>query len=109
MIRSQPLLRQTKTFLARFMSAYPSNPAGSELLMSCIMRRWLYNNDRRKCALVRQLDFDVEALGGIAAKACGASECNEIEVIGEGRSDFVPETIVLNPFQVHFNRIITML
>jgi hypothetical protein len=37
---------------------------------------------------LRQLDFDVEALGAIAAKACGASECNEIEVIGEGRSDF---------------------
>ena len=50
---------------------------------------------------LRQLDFDVEALGAIAAKACGVFECNEIEVIGEGRSDFVPEAIVLNPFQVH--------
>src|ERR1700736_3276896 len=50
---------------------------------------------------LRQLDFNVEALGAIAAKACGASECNEIGVIGEGRSDFVPEAIVLNPFQAH--------
>ena len=33
---------------------------------------------------LRHLDFDVEALGAIAAKAYGASECNEIEVIGEG-------------------------
>lgn len=33
-LRSQLLLRQMKTFLARFMSAYPSNPAGSELLMT---------------------------------------------------------------------------
>jgi hypothetical protein len=69
------------------------------------MRRWLYNNDKRKGPWsdftledvddpaemsLRQLNFDVEALGAIAAKACGALECNEIEVIGEGRSDFVP-------------------
>ena len=40
---------------------------------------------------LRQLDFDVEALGAIAAKACGASECHEIEVIGEGHPDCVPK------------------
>lgn len=77
-----PLLKQTNAFLARFMSAYPSNPVGSELLMTCTTRRWLYNNDKQMA--LRQLDFDVEALGAIAAKACGASECNEIEVVGEG-------------------------
>jgi len=34
--------------------------------------------------VLRRINFDVEALGAIAAKPCGASECNEIEVIGEG-------------------------
>ena len=43
----------------------------------------------------RHLNFDVEALqvGAIVAKAYGASECNEIEVIGEGH--------LINPFQGH--------
>ena len=50
---------------------------------------------------LRQLDFDVEALGAIAAKACGASECNEIEVVGEGLLTFVHEANVLNSFQAH--------
>jgi hypothetical protein len=33
---------------------------------------------------LRRLNFDVEALGDIAAKASGPSERDEIEVIGEG-------------------------
>jgi hypothetical protein len=50
---------------------------------------------------LRHLDFDVEALGTIAAKAYGASECNEIEVIGEGHWNILLETNMLNPFQGH--------
>jgi hypothetical protein len=116
MIRSLPLFGRTNTFLARFMSAYASNPVGSELLMTCTTRRWLYNNDTRKSTwselivkgvddpvemALRHINFDVEALGAIAAKACGASECNEIEVIGEGHPNILPETNILNPFQGH--------
>ena len=54
---------------------------------------------------LRQLDFDVEALGAIAAKACGTSECNEIEVIGEGRSDFCSRGNHFQSFPGTFNRV----
>lgn len=48
---------------------------------------------------LRHLDFDVEALGAISAKTYGASECNEIE--GEGHSNILPVTNMLNSFQGH--------
>ena len=52
-----------------------------------------YVDDGAEMAL-RHLDFDVEALGEIAAKASGASECNEIEVIAEDHSDnFFPRQL----------------
>jgi len=84
--------------------------------MTCTTRRWLYNNDIRKCPwselivkgiddpvemVLRRINFDVEALGAIAAKPCGASECNEIEVIGEGHPNILHDTNMLNSFQGH--------
>ncbi|KAF9485544.1 kinase-like protein [Pholiota conissans] len=45
-------------------------------------RRWLYNNDIQMA--LRRVEFDVEALGAIAAKAVGAVKCNEIAFIVEG-------------------------
>ncbi|KAF9485545.1 hypothetical protein BDN70DRAFT_591828 [Pholiota conissans] len=45
-------------------------------------RRWLYNNDIQMA--LRRLEFDVEALGRVAAAAGGASECTKIEFLAEG-------------------------
>jgi hypothetical protein len=51
MKRFRSLLRRTEAFLHPFrsMSSYRKNPPGSELLMNCTNRRWLYNDDIRMC------------------------------------------------------------
>ena len=49
MIHSFPLFKRKMTFEPiRFFSSYPSKPPGSEQRMYS-NRRWLYDNDSRKC------------------------------------------------------------
>ncbi|KAF8602341.1 hypothetical protein BDV93DRAFT_557595 [Ceratobasidium sp. AG-I] len=58
------------------------NPPGSEAFLSCVTYRWLYGE--KKQLFIRQLDFDIQALGDAAAAAIGSSECDSIQVLAEG-------------------------
>ena len=85
MLRLLPLLRPSKPlYLVRFTSSYPSHPPGYENILKCKTKRWLFNEDVREYrssdpetgyhslsarTTLRTVEFDVEALGQIAAAA----------------------------------------
>ena len=71
--------------------------AGSNTEFAFIaMNSWQHNNEIRKLLIPMsnhakmsfRLNFDIETFGTAAARAFGASGCNEIQVIREGGLDY---------------------